>query len=39
MSFLASRGQLLNASFNSNTIGNIFTTSGNVGIGTTSPNV
>ena len=30
-------GSSLNATFNSNTIGNIFTTGGNVGIGTTSP--
>jgi hypothetical protein len=28
----------LNASFNSNTLGNLFTTTGNVGINTTSPN-
>jgi hypothetical protein len=30
-------GGSLNATFNSNTLGNIFTTGGNVGIGTTSP--
>jgi uncharacterized protein YjbI with pentapeptide repeats len=32
-------GGSLNATFNSNTIGSIFTTGGNVGIGTTSPNL
>jgi hypothetical protein len=35
-SIIVTGGGLL-ATFNSNTIGNIFTTSGNVGIGTTSP--
>ena len=38
MSFLSTRGQSINASFNSNTLGSLITTGGNIGIGTTSPN-
>jgi len=37
MSFLSNRGQSINAAFNSNTLGSLITTGGNVGIGTTSP--
>ena len=37
MSFSTTRGQSINAISNSNTLGSLITTGGNVGVGTTSP--
>ena len=37
MSFSTTRGQSINAAFNSNTLGSLITTGGNIGIGTTNP--